>query len=252
MDPEWQARIEARGYLAWRHQSFLWENEGYGSFEGYLARFDKNQRRNIRRELQAVEAQGVRLELATGGEITREALERMVGFYESTNDQFGPWAARYLTPRFLPSLYEGFRHRILLASAIREGEKEPVGMSFLLHQGRGAVRALLGQPRAGGLPALRGLLLRADPLGHRARGAALRPGHRLGAQAAPRLPGRGQPQPAPLRRPAAARGHGAAHRRDQPPGAGRDRSLEPGGAVRGRPCRGGAGPATGPGGGPPP
>jgi predicted N-acyltransferase len=131
-DPQWQARIEAHGYLAWQHQSFLWENEGFASFEDYLARFDKNQRRNIRRELKSVEEQGVHLEMASGEQITREALEQMVGFYESTNDQFGPWAARYLTPRFLPSLYEGFRHRILLASAFRRGERRPVGMSFLL------------------------------------------------------------------------------------------------------------------------
>ena len=137
VDPQWQAGIEAHGYLAWRHQSFLWENEGYGSFEDFLARFDKNQRRNIRRELRAVEDQGVRLELATGDQITREALGQMVGFYESTNDQFGPWAARYLTPQFLPSLYEGYRHRILLVSARRNGEKEPVGMSFLLAKGAG-------------------------------------------------------------------------------------------------------------------
>jgi predicted N-acyltransferase len=137
VDPDWQAAIEARGYLAWRHQSFLWENEGYGSFEDYLARFDKNQRRNIRRELQAVESQGVRLEIHNGERITREALEQMVEFYEGTNDQFGPWAARYLTPRFLPSLYEGFRHRLLLASAFRRGESRPVGMSFLLTKGQG-------------------------------------------------------------------------------------------------------------------
>jgi predicted N-acyltransferase len=134
-DPQWQAQVEAHGYLAWRHQSFLWENEGFRSFEDYLARFDKNQRRNIRRELAAVEAQGVRLEMASGDEISREALEQMVGFYESTNDQFGPWAARYLTPRFLPSLHEGFRHRILLASAYRRGERRPVAMSFLLAKG---------------------------------------------------------------------------------------------------------------------
>jgi predicted N-acyltransferase len=134
-DPQWQAGIEARGYLAWRHQSFLWQNEGFAGFEDYLARFDKNQRRNIRRELEAVSAQGVRLELASGEQVSREALAQMVGFYESTNDQFGPWAARYLTPRFLPSLYEGFRHRILLASAFRGEEKRPVGMSFLLTKG---------------------------------------------------------------------------------------------------------------------
>ena len=137
VDPAWQAKIEAHGFLAWRHQSFLWENEGYARFEDYLARFDKNQRRNIRRERRAVAEQGVRLELATGDRITRSALEHMVRFYESTNDQFGPWAARYLTPRFFPSLYEGYRHRILLATAFREGEEEPVGMSFLLTKGEG-------------------------------------------------------------------------------------------------------------------
>jgi predicted N-acyltransferase len=137
VDPDWKAKIEARGFLAWQHQSFLWQNESFGSFEDYLAAFDKNQRRNIRRERQTVLDQGVRLELATGEGISRQALERMVGFYESTNDQFGPWAARYLTPDFFPSLYERYRHRILLVSAFREGEREPVGMSFLLAKGAG-------------------------------------------------------------------------------------------------------------------
>jgi len=137
VDPAWQARLEARGFLAWRHQSFEWQNEGFGSFEDYLARFDKNQRRNVRRERLATAGEGVRLQTFTGDAITLPLLERMVGFYESTNDQFGPWAARYLTPEFFPSLHERFRHRLLVVAAYREGEADPLGMSFLLYKGEG-------------------------------------------------------------------------------------------------------------------
>jgi predicted N-acyltransferase len=134
-DPAWQARLEALGFQAWRHQSFAWQNQDFGSFGDYLAGFDKNQRRNVRRERQAVAEAGVSVQAFTGEAISRSLLERMVGFYESTNDQFGPWAARYLTPEFFPGLYEGYRHRLLLMAAFREGEPEPLGMSFLLLKG---------------------------------------------------------------------------------------------------------------------
>lgn len=134
-DPAWQRLMEAQGFQTWRHQSFEWRNQGYADFAAYLAAFDKNQRRNIRRERQAVAEAGVRLKAFTGQAVTRTLLERMAAFYESTNDRFGPWAARYLTPEFFPGLFEGYRHRLLLMAAFRDPDPEPVGMSFLLVKG---------------------------------------------------------------------------------------------------------------------
>jgi predicted N-acyltransferase len=137
VDPSWRLQLTAHGFLAWRHQSFAWENPGYCSFEDYLAAFDKNQRRNIRRERRRLEEQGILLHTLTGEEISRPLLGRMYDFYEGTNAQYGPWAAKYLTREFFEGLHEGYRHRLLIVAACREGKpvEEALGMSFLLRKG---------------------------------------------------------------------------------------------------------------------
>jgi predicted N-acyltransferase len=137
VDPSWRSQLAGHGFLAWRHQSFAWENPGYRSFEDYLSAFDKNQRRNIRRERRRLADQGVYLRALTGEEITLPLLERMYDFYAATNAQYGPWAAKYLTRGFFGGLYEGYRHRLLLVAACREGApvEEALGMSLLLRKG---------------------------------------------------------------------------------------------------------------------
>jgi len=139
VDPAFRSTLEARGFLPWRHQSFAWENPGYRSFEDYLAAFDKNQRRNIRRERARLEQQGISLHPFAGDAITLPMLERMYGFYANTNAQYGPWAAKYLTREFFTGLAEGYRHRLLLLAACRGGApaEEAMGMSLLIHKGDG-------------------------------------------------------------------------------------------------------------------
>jgi predicted N-acyltransferase len=71
----------------------------------------------------------------TGDAIPRSHLDRMYGFYEGTNEKFGPWAAKYLNREFFVGLGQGFRHRLLLVAGYREGAEEPIGMSLLLVKG---------------------------------------------------------------------------------------------------------------------
>jgi len=135
VDPAWLHTMQRNGFIAWKHQSYLWQNPGFGSFEEYLWSFDKNQRRNIRRERKKLAEQGLRLRTYTGAEISLAHLRRMYHFYELTNAQFGPWAAKYLSEEFFTGLHEDFRHRIVLIAALKERDKqtqEPEAMSFCL------------------------------------------------------------------------------------------------------------------------
>jgi predicted N-acyltransferase len=137
VDPDWVRSMTDLGFVAWKHQSFVWENPGFSSFEEYLWSFDKNQRRNIRRERKKLSEQNLVIRPYTGEQITVELLDRMYSFYELTNAQFGPWAAKYLNREFFTGLYKDFRHRILLLAAYdRERGGYPLGMSFLLHKGQ--------------------------------------------------------------------------------------------------------------------
>jgi len=140
VDPEWRVRVERFGYHSWLHQSYAWRNKGYDSFADYLAMFKKNQRRNIRRERMAMEDQEIAIEPVTGDDIPQRFFPLMYHYYERTNAQFGPWAAKYLTREFFEGLEEDYRHRILFMAAYQRGglrgpslgAETPVGMSFLL------------------------------------------------------------------------------------------------------------------------
>jgi hypothetical protein len=136
VDPQWLTVMEDLGFVAWKHQSYVWENPGFSSFEDYLWSFDKNQRRNIRRERKKLSEQNLTIKPFSGERITLELLEKMYRFYERTNAQFGPWAAKYLNREFFTGLFDDYRHRILLLGACdRENDGDPVGMSFLLRKG---------------------------------------------------------------------------------------------------------------------
>ena len=135
VDPEWTGRVAAEGYSAWAHQSFEWKNEGYRSFEDFLARFNSNQRRNIRREQRALEQGGVRVQMIPGPELERKHFARMYDFYARTNARFGPWGCKYLTRAFFQGLPEFFADRLVFAVAFARDRKSPLGMSLLAAKG---------------------------------------------------------------------------------------------------------------------
>ena len=101
--------------------------------DDYLAIFNANQRRNIKRERKAVANQGIALKALTGEDIPRSLFPLMYRFYEHTNDKFGPWGCRYLTDAFFEGLYERFRHRLVFIAAYDCSDATlPVGMSMLV------------------------------------------------------------------------------------------------------------------------
>jgi predicted N-acyltransferase len=136
IDPEWRKRMAHFGFSTWMHQSYQWENHGYRNFEEYLSTFNANQRHNIRRERKKIEKMGLRIHAYSHDAIPKDFLPLVYRYYERTNDKFGPWGCKFLSPAFFDGIYRQFRHRLLLVGAFREnGEKLPVGMALLLHKG---------------------------------------------------------------------------------------------------------------------
>ncbi len=77
---------------------------GLQTFDDYLAVFNANQRRNIKRERKAVSKAGLRLQPLTGDAITPSLLSLMYEFYADTCDKFGWWGSKYLTKEFFQQL----------------------------------------------------------------------------------------------------------------------------------------------------
>lgn len=135
VDPNWQPLVEACGYRAWLHHSYIWQNRNYTTFEDYLADFNANQRRNIKRERKAVTQAGLEMVVHTGEEVSRALLSRMYHFYGDTCDKFGWWGSKYLTKTFFEQLHQDFQHRVVLVSAYRAGDHtHPIGMSFCIRK----------------------------------------------------------------------------------------------------------------------
>lgn len=119
------------GWVAWEHQAFLWSDEGYGDFRGWLDSFSKNMRRNVLRERAALAASGIRTRIVDAREAAAEPglLALMADFYEAHNDRFGPWAAKFLTRDFFLRLPDFLPEGWLICRAERGGRT--VGLSFL-------------------------------------------------------------------------------------------------------------------------
>lgn len=136
VDPQWQPRLERHGYNPWLHHSYIWQNQGFNTFEDYLGGFNANQRRNIKRERKAVEKAGLRLKTLTGDEIPKPMFSLMYKFYENTCDKFGWWGSKYLTKHFFEQLHHNYRHRVMFVAAYDENDdRHPMGMSFCLTKG---------------------------------------------------------------------------------------------------------------------
>jgi predicted N-acyltransferase len=139
-DPQWGKSLAAFGYTAWEHSRFLWENENYRTFDDYLSRFDKNQRKNIRKEYGRPEQQGVQVRILRGNEAEEEHFRRMFELFSLTNDKFIPWDARYVNEDFFLLLEKNFRKYIAFVEARRTapsgaGMEKPAALAFLIRKG---------------------------------------------------------------------------------------------------------------------
>ncbi|WP_437604641.1 GNAT family N-acetyltransferase [Sorangium sp. So ce834] len=82
---------------------FQFENEGYGSLDDFLARFNAKRRHQIRREMREVAKQGLSIETLRGADITPEIVDVMFGYYVSTVEKFA-WGRQYLNRAFFEEI----------------------------------------------------------------------------------------------------------------------------------------------------
>lgn len=136
VDPVWRSRMENHGFMPWLHHNYIWQNQGYSTFDDYLNDFNANQRRNIKRERKAVTTAGLNLRVLAGEEIPKSFFPLMYHFYSDTCDKFGWWGSKYLTKTFFEQLHHTFRDRVVFAAAYDENSPDrPIGMSFCLTKG---------------------------------------------------------------------------------------------------------------------
>ncbi len=118
-EDEWR-HMGAFGLLQRTDQQFHWLNDGYETFDDFLASLSSRKRKNIRRERQAIVEAGLEIEIISGPDITEEHWEHFYRFYMDTGSR--KWGRPYLNLQFFKMLGERMADRVALVMCRREGQ----------------------------------------------------------------------------------------------------------------------------------
>ncbi len=116
---EWKALQDA-GWLSRTGCQYHWQNDGYDSFDDFLAALTSRKRKAIRKERAQVETSGLTMRRLTGDDLKPEHWDRFFQFYLNTSDR--KWGSAYLTRDFFHRIHETMADRILLVTAEDDGE----------------------------------------------------------------------------------------------------------------------------------
>ena len=116
-EEEWRA-LGAQGFLQRTDQQFHWRNEGYATFDEFLAQLSSRKRKTVRKERGEVLCSGLTVERITGADLREEHWDAFFAFYQDTGSR--KWGHPYLNRRFFSLLGEAMADRCLLVMAKRD------------------------------------------------------------------------------------------------------------------------------------
>ena len=114
------AALGAQRWLQRTGQQFHWINEGYATFEDFLAALASRKRKAIRRERAEAVAPGIEIVPLTGSDLREEHWDAFYRFYMDTGSR--KWGTPYLTRAFFSHLGQSMPERVLLVMARRAGQ----------------------------------------------------------------------------------------------------------------------------------
>jgi predicted N-acyltransferase len=119
--PEDAAVLEGRGWLRRVGYQYHWTNDGFTTFDDYLASLRSKRRNQTRRERRELAQQGVEITAHTGDEIPDALFPRMFRLYRMTIDRL-TWGRPYLDESFFTMAAARLRPRLVLIVARHAGE----------------------------------------------------------------------------------------------------------------------------------
>lgn len=114
---EWE-RLGGTGFLQRIGRQFHWENDGYRSFDDFLAALHSRKRKQIKRERRDAVAGGIEIETLTGADLKTAHWDAFFRFYISTSDR--KWGSAYLTREFFDLLGARMADRVVLIMAKKD------------------------------------------------------------------------------------------------------------------------------------
>jgi predicted N-acyltransferase len=115
LQTEW-TRLGEAGLLLRQDQQYHWFNQGYATFDDFLAALSSGRRKTIKRERRDARA-GLEIVALTGSDLREEHWDAFFGFYMDTGSR--KWGRPYLNRLFFSLIGERMSDRILLIMAKR-------------------------------------------------------------------------------------------------------------------------------------
>lgn len=119
----------ALGLLPRVSQQFHWLNNGYASFDDFLASLSSRKRKNIRKERATAQAFGGTIQTLTGDQIEPHHWDAFWEFYQDTGAR--KWGTPYLTRAFFDEAQAHLRDDMLLVLAERDGAYVAGALNFI-------------------------------------------------------------------------------------------------------------------------
>lgn len=105
------------GFLRRIDQQFHWHNNGYRTFDDFLAELSSSRRKSLRKERQAIRDSGISFDWLSGSDLTEAQWNAFFAFYLETGRH--KWGRPYLTREFFSRVGESMGKSILLVMARR-------------------------------------------------------------------------------------------------------------------------------------
>ena len=121
--------LAEHGFLQRTDQQFHWHNQGFATFDEFLATLNSRHRKAIKRERREAVAAGITIHWLTGNDITEDALDAFFAFYMETGSR--KWGRPYLTRAFFSLIGENMAKDVLLVMARRNNRWIAGAINFI-------------------------------------------------------------------------------------------------------------------------
>src|SRR5690242_3242106 len=127
-EAEWKL-LASHGFLQRTDQQFHWHNQGFATFDDFLASLNSRHRKAIKRERREAIAADISIHWLTGNDITEDAWDAFFRFYMETGSR--KWGRPYLTRQFFSLIGESMSKDVLLVMAKRNGRWIAGAINFI-------------------------------------------------------------------------------------------------------------------------
>ncbi|ESZ23805.1 GNAT family N-acetyltransferase [Mesorhizobium sp. L2C084A000] len=121
--------LEAAGFLHRTDQQFHFFNEGFSTYDDFLATLASRKRKAMKKERREALAPGISIDRLAGKDLTEKAWDDFFAFYMDTGSR--KWGRPYLNRQFFSLIGERMADDILLVMARRNGRYIAGAINFI-------------------------------------------------------------------------------------------------------------------------